>query len=286
MKNKSIIDMIKRLRKPINERSQVDIPRDLFKKCESCNEVVATDELVENVYVCPKCNHHFPIDPKSRLDLLLDTYKTIRGKFKFRNPIDFKNYEEVHKKTQEKTGVEEAIQSVHGKIADVELVVLVMDNRFFMGSMGSYLGEEITRAFEYGIKKNLPVLIYSTSGGARMQEGIFSLMQMGKTALAVKRFSETRNLYISCMTHPTTGGVSASFASLGDINIGEPNSLIGFAGPRVIKETIKGELPEGFQSAEFLMERGFLDDIIDRRHMRDFVYKILKLHGYGSGKID
>lgn len=286
MKTISIIDRIKKLRRPKAKEDKADIPKDLLKKCDKCQEVILTDILLENIYTCSSCNHHFPLRPEIRLDLLLDKYRKIEDRFKFENPIDFEGYEEKHRETQDKTGAEEAIVLVRGEIKDVELVVAVMDNRFMMGSMGSYLGEQITKAFEYAGRRKLPLLIYSTSGGARMQEGIFSLMQMAKTAQAARQFGETGNLYISCMTHPTTGGVSASFASLGDINIAEPHALIGFAGPRVIKETIQGDLPEGFQSSEFLEEKGFLDSIIDRKDMRDYIYRVLKLHGYGSGKID
>ena len=286
MKNKSIIDRIKNLRKPKVQKAKPDIPKDLVKKCNSCEELVLTNNLLENIYTCPNCNHHFPISPNMRLDLLLDEYRVINDKFRFENPINFKGYKEKHIETQKKTEADEAILVVRGKIRKIELVVAVMDNRFMMGSMGSYLGEQITKAFEYAGRRKLPILIFSTSGGARMQEGIFSLMQMAKTSMAVNNFHETNNLYISCMTHPTTGGVSASFASLGDINIAEPEALIGFAGPRVIKETIQGDLPEGFQSSEFLLKNGFLDSIVDRKNIRDYIYKILKLHEYGSGKID
>lgn len=286
MKNRSIIDRIRKLRRPKIEKDKSDIPKDLIKKCNNCEEVILTDLLLEKIYTCPDCNHHLAISPRMRLDLLLDSYRIINDRFKFEDPIDFEGYREKHEENQELTEEDEAILVVRGEIKDVELVVVVMDNRFMMGSMGSYLGEQITMAFEYAGRRKLPILIYSTSGGARMQEGIFSLMQMAKTSLAVENFSETRNLYISCMTHPTTGGVSASFASLGDINIAEPKALIGFAGPRVIKETIQGDLPEGFQSSEFLQEKGFLDAIVDRKDQRDYIYKILKLHDYGSGKID
>ena len=152
--------------------------------------------------------------------------------------------------------------------------------------MGCYVGEEVTRAFEYAGDKNLPIVVFSTSGGARMQEGVFSLMQMAKTSMAVKKFSETGNLYVSYMTHPTTGGVTASFAFLGDIILAEPGALIGFAGPRVIRETIKGKLPKGFQRSEFLLEKGFLDEVVDRKYMKNYIYKILKLHGYRSRDYD
>lgn len=286
MREKSLIGIIKKLKKSGKRESKSDMPKDLFMKCPNCKEFISTEKLEENIYTCPKCNHHFPISPNLRLLYLLDDYEDIGSKYRFKNPIDFPSYKEIIKKYSENLDIEEAVKVVLGNILDVNLVVVVMDNRFLMGSMGTYVGEEITKAFEYALNKNLPIVVFSTSGGARMQEGIFSLMQMAKTSAIVKKFHESRNLFISCMTHPTTGGVTASFASLGDINIAEPKALIGFAGPRVIRETIKGELPEGFQSSEFLMETGFLDDIIHRKNLRDYIYRISKIHNYGVVKID
>lgn len=281
-KEKSIITFIRDLRKKDKIDKDIQVNEDLFEKCPKCYALVAKDRLIKNLWVCPECNYHFKMSAKNRIECLLEDYKIINKPFKFSNPLDFPGYEEKHKEYQKNTGIEEGILTGEGLLKGIKTLVVVMDNSFLMGSMGSYIGEEITRAFEYAKREALPIIIFSTSGGARMQEGIFSLMQMAKTSLAVEQYGESKNLFISYMTNPTTGGVTASFASLGDIIIAEPEALIGFAGPRVIKETIKGELPEGFQSAEFLLDNGFLDDIIDRKNMEDFLYRCLKLHGYGG----
>lgn len=281
-KKGSIITFIRNLRKKDKDTNKLEVNEDLFEKCPKCYGLVARDILIENLWICPQCNYHFKMNAKNRVNALLEDYRIINKPFKFSNPLDFPGYEEKHKEYERNTGMQEGILTAEGLLNGIKTLVVVMDNSFLMGSMGSYIGDEITKAFEYGKEKSLPIIIFSTSGGARMQEGIFSLMQMAKTSLAVKQYGESKNLFISYMTNPTTGGVTASFASLGDIIIAEPEALIGFAGPRVIKETIKGELPEGFQSAEFLLENGFLDDIIDRKNMKDFLYRCLKLHGYGG----
>lgn len=281
MKSKviSIIQNIRRLKKGFNKKES---PDNLFKSCPKCKELLEVEKLSANSNTCSKCNYHFEIDVYERLALILDEYKIINDKYKFKNPINFKDYEKKYKDVKKKTDKEEAVVIAKGKIKDINIVVGVLDNSFFMGSMGTYLGEQITKAFEYASLNNYPILIFSTSGGARMQEGIYSLMQMAKTSMAVKKFHESKNLYISCMLDKTTGGVTASFASLGDINIAEPSGLIGFAGPRVIKQTINQELEEGFQSAEYLLENGFLDDVVDRKYLKTYIEKLLRLHGYGS----
>lgn len=279
-KEGSMISIIKKLREFRKDVKNKDKPDMMFTKCDGCENIISETKVKEGYYTCPECNHHFNISSKDRMDILLDNYKIINGPFRFTNPIDFPGYKDTYKRNKKKSGLKEGILTVEGYLNELKLVVIALDNRFLMGSMGSYVGEEITTAFEYAGKENLPILVFSTSGGARMQEGIFSLMQMAKTSIAVGRYGETKNLYISCMTNPTTGGVTASFASLGDIIVAEPGSLIGFAGARVIKETIKEELPEGFQRAEFLKEKGFLDDIIHRKEMKEYVYSLLKLHGY------
>ena len=281
-KDGSIISFMKKLRGFRKKGGPENTKETVFARCTSCGDLVSKSKVVERAYTCPLCDHHFNISAKDRMDHLLDKYKVINKTFRFSNPIDFPGYQAKYKENREKSGLKEAVLAVEGVLNGIKLVVVALDNRFMMGSMGSYVGEEITRAFEYAGKKNLPILVYSTSGGARMQEGIFSLMQMAKTSLAVDRYGDTKNLYISCMTNPTTGGVTASFGSLGDIILAEPKALIGFAGARVIKETIKGELPEGFQRAEFLKEKGFLDEIVPRSDMKDFVFRLLKLHGYRS----
>ena len=281
-KKGSIISIIKKLREFRKDVKKKDNLDKVFERCDGCRKLISKSKMEENFFTCPECNYHFNIPSKDRMDMLLDKYKIINGAFRFSNPIDFPEYRAKYKEHRKKSGLKEGILTVEGYLKGIKLVVVALDNRFLMGSMGSYIGEEISKAFEYAGKKNLPILIFSTSGGARMQEGIFSLMQMAKTSIAVDRYGETKNLYISCMTNPTTGGVTASFASLGDIILAEPGSLIGFAGPRVIKETIKGELPEGFQRAEFLKEKGFLDDIVHRKEMKEYIYSLLKLHNYRS----
>lgn len=282
----SIISAIKSLRKVKINFNVKDAPQGVFEKCLDCGELISKIKIKENSYTCPQCDYHFNIGSLDRINMILDSYKNISGHFRFSNPIDFPDYRKKYRENKKKSNLKEGILTVVGDLEDTQLVVVSLDNRFFMGSMGSYIGEEVARAFEYAERRNLPILIFSTSGGARMQEGIFSLMQMAKTSIAVEKYHKSGNLYISCMTNPTTGGVTASFASLGDINIAEPKSLIGFAGARVIKETIKGELPEGFQRAEFLKEKGFLDNIVHRKDMKSYIYKILKLHGYRSCKDD
>lgn len=279
-KEASLITFIKKLREFRKEVKNIDNADKVFEKCEDCGNIVSEKKIRESSFTCPDCNYHFNISAKNRMDMLLDRYKVINRTFRFSNPIDFPGYKEVYKKNKRSTGIKEGILTVEGYLKDIKLIAISLDNRFLMGSMGSYIGEEITRAFEHAGKNNLPIVIFSTSGGARMQEGIFSLMQMAKTSIAVGRYGETKNLYVSCMTNPTTGGVTASFASLGDINLAEPGALIGFAGPRVIKETIQEELPEGFQRAEFLKDKGFLDDIVHRNEMKEYLYTLLKLHGY------
>lgn len=278
--SKEIISKIKKMRNKNSYSYNKDFPDGLFEKCTSCNEVILGDELVRHSFTCPNCGFHFKITPEDRIKLLLDKYKVINTEFVFNNPINYPDYEEKHLQYSKNTGAKEALMTVTGFLKGIKVVLVVMDNRFFMGSMSAYVGEEITKAFEYAGKRKLPIIIFSTSGGARMQEGIFSLMQMAKTSMAVKKYAEGNNLYISCFTHPTTGGVSASFASLGDIIIAEPEALIGFAGPRVIKDTIGTSLPEGFQRSELLLENGFLDDIIHRNFMKDYLYDVLKLHNY------
>lgn len=281
-KKRSIITFIRNLRRKDKSTNKLEVREDLFEKCTKCYGLVAKDSLIKNLWICPECNYHFKMSAKDRIEILLKDYKIINKPFKFSNPLDFPGYEEKHKEYQKNSGMKEGILTGEGLLKDIKVLVVVMDNSFLMGSMGSYIGEEITRAFEYAKRESLPIIIFSTSGGARMQEGIFSLMQMAKTSLAVNQYGESKNLFISYITNPTTGGVTASFASLGDIIIAEPEALIGFAGPRVIRETMKGELPEGFQSSEFLLDNGFLDDIVDRKNMKDFLYRCVKLHGYGG----
>ena len=254
--------------------------KDKTYKCKNCGEKFKESKSREMLYICPNCGRHFTISARYRINTIMDSKSFIeicRG-LKGDNLIDFPDYDEKIQSNKEKTGMREAVIAGTGTIHGHKTVICVMDSRFMMGSMGAVVGEKITRACEYATKKRLPLIIFSASGGARMQEGIFSLFQMAKTAAAIKKHSEEGLLYISVLTNPTTGGVTASFASLGDIILAEPDALIGFAGPRVIKETIGEELPEGFQKAEYLLEHGFIDACVERGKMRDTLGRILKIH--------
>jgi acetyl-CoA carboxylase carboxyl transferase subunit beta len=257
-----------------------DIPKGLWTKCPISGEIVFNKELEANQMVVPKSGYHFPIGARQRLDALLDP-----GSFDEKDegvcsadPLEFvdsKPYPDRIKKYQNDSGLPEAVISGDGRIHDIPVSVAVMDFRFCGGAMGSAAGEKITRAIERALANKTPCLVFSASGGARMQEGIFSLMQMAKTSAALGRLSEAKLPFISILTHPTMGGVTASFAVLGDVNIAEPGALIGFAGARVIKETTKQTLPPGFQTAEFLMQKGLLDQIVSRLEMRDRLRDIL-----------
>lgn len=260
--------------------SKKDIPEGIYVQCSNCQETILKENLEKNLYVCPHCHEHLKISAYQRIQMLVDygTFKELNAHMKNSNPLNFPNYDKKIKDMQEKTGLDEAVVTGVAKIDKMPFVLVVMDNRFIMGSMGHIVGEKITRAVEYATKKKLPLVIFSTSGGARMQEGIISLMQMAKTSQAIARHHEAGLLYISYITHPTTGGVTASFASLGDIILAEPNALIGFAGPRVIEQTIKQKLPEGFQRAEFMLKQGFIDCIVERKDMRTTLSKLIKMH--------
>ncbi len=220
--------------------------------------------------MCPRCGYHAPVGAYYRLSMILDpgSFQELDEKLEPANPLDFPGYPEKLEQMQEDTGLRDAAVSCVGEIQRHKAVLAVLDSRFIMASMGTAVGEKVTRAAEYAMRHKLPLIIFAASGGARMQEGIFSLMQMAKTAAAIERFQSKGGLYISCLTHPTTGGVTASFASLGDIMLSEPGALIGFAGPRVIEQTIGEKLPEGFQRAEYLLDHGFLDQIVPRNEWR------------------
>ena len=255
------------------------------KACPECGEESTAAEWSRNRQVCPRCVYHSPIGAYYRLFNILDpgSFQELDEKLMPADPLEFPGYPDKLEKLEEETGLMDAAVSAVGKIQDRRAVFAVLDSRFIMASMGTAVGEKITRAAEYAMRHKLPLIIFAASGGARMQEGIFSLMQMAKTAAAIERFQEKGGLYISCLTHPTTGGVTASFASLGDIMLAEPGALIGFAGPRVIEQTIGEKLPEGFQSAEYLLEHGFLDAIVPRDQLRPTLIRLLALHGYGKG---
>ncbi len=253
---------------------------DSFVTCPKCKQDFNKQEIKDNLNVCVACGHHFVISADKRMKNLVDkgSFKPLKCKVEFTNPLDYPDYEDKILSLQEKTGLEEAVLAGTAKIDGYDVVVAVMSSKFLMGSMGIAVGEKITNAVEYADKKKLPLIIFTASGGARMQEGIMSLMQMAKTSAAVEKFNNNGGLYISVLTHPTTGGVTASFATLGDITLAEPEALIGFAGPRVIEQTIGQKLPDGFQRSEFLQEHGFVDQIVPRDKMRETISHILRLH--------
>ncbi|MBQ5319658.1 MAG: acetyl-CoA carboxylase carboxyltransferase subunit beta [Oscillospiraceae bacterium] len=264
--------------------SAVKVPDNMLFKCPRCLNVIMTDELEKNLKVCPECGYHSRLTATERINLIIDkeSFKEFDTDMLSANPIDFPDYEAKQQKLRDATGLKDAIITGECTIRGERCVIGVMDSRYMMASMGSVVGEKITRAFEYATDNKLPVIMFTASGGARMQEGIVSLMQMAKTSGAVARHSDAGLLYITVMTDPTTGGVTASFASLGDIIIAEPKVLIGFAGRRVIEGTIKQRLPDDFQSAEFMLEHGFADMIVERKTMRRTIAHILKLHKGGK----
>lgn len=248
----------------------------VFTKCPECNNVIWKKELETTLDVCPKCAHHFKINAPRRLKLLLDNgqYQEFDAHLKSSDPLHFvdrKNYQERLEKAMESTGNKEAVVNAEGAIKGHQVVCSAMEYSFIGGSMGSVVGEKITRAIEKSLEKQKPLIVVSASGGARMMEGVLSLMQMAKISTALARLHDERIPYISLLTDPTTGGVTASFAMLGDLNIAEPKALIGFAGPRVIEQTIRQKLPDGFQRSEFLLEHGMLDAVLPRQDLRDFI---------------
>ena len=258
-----------------------DIPEDLWTRCEDCNELIYNKKLSENMQVCPKCNFHFTLDARERVKMLLDegSFKEMDENMESLDPLTFsgpKTYKEKYEKDQELTKLKEAVITGEGKINGSVVVLGVTDSRFIMGSMGSVVGEKLTRAIEYATKMHYPVIIVSGSGGgARMYEGMYSLMQMAKTSAALARHDRAKCLFISVLTNPTMAGIMASFASLGDIIMAEPKALIGFTGPRVIEQTIRQKLPHGFQRSEFLLNHGLIDMIVHRKNLKDTLYKLL-----------
>lgn len=258
-----------------------EIPDYVFKNCEHCGESIPYMELQRTYYVCPRCGCHLKISARERIRQLIDegTFRECDALVESKNEDRFIGYEEKLEKAKQATGMHEAVICGHGQIKGYPLALAVMDSRFMMGSMGHVVGDKITRLIELADRHHLPLLICCTSGGARMQEGIVSLMQMAKTAAALKRFSDHGGFYISLLTHPTTGGVSASFAMLGDVILAEPDALVGFAGRRVIEKTVNEVLPPQFQHAEFVMEKGFIDRIVERKDLRRTVADLILLHG-------
>lgn len=264
--------------------TDTEVPEGIMAKCPKCQKIMYTKELQENLNVCFNCDHHMAMNAYDRIDALMDkgTFKELDKHVEPVNPLNFPNYEEKIEKDRAKTEIDEAVVTGWGTINGYKTGIAVMDSRFRMGSMGTVVGEKITRAIEYATQQQMPFIIFTASGGARMQEGILSLMQMAKVSVALNRHRETGLLYIAFMTHPTTGGVSASFASVGDINLAEPESLIGFAGRRIIEQTINEKLPDDFQTAEFLLDHGQLDKVVHRKEMKEVLTTILKLHQRGE----
>lgn len=281
-----IVDKIKK-RETKNmkaKKSTIDIPIGKWIKCEACKEILYRESVRENLNICPNCGHYFRMHVGKRLELMIDegTYQRFDWKLETTNPLGLEDYPKKLNLLREKTGLEEAVACGTGKIHGEKVVVCIMDSGFLMGSMGAVVGEKITRSIEEAIKRKLPLVLFSVSGGARMQEGIISLMQMAKTTAALTQLDEAGLLYISILTDPTYGGVTASFASLGDIILAEPGAMIGFAGQRVIEQTIGEKLPDGFQTAEFLLEHGFIDKIVERKDLKDTIAKLVKMHKGGK----
>lgn len=276
-----IVDKIKKREvKNIRPVNPVDIQPEKWVKCDKCKEIVYKDGLDENYDICPNCGYHFRMQAKKRIAQIIDegTFKEFELNIDTVNPLNIKEYTKKLETLREKTGLDECVKCGTGEINGEKVVICVMDSTFFMGSMGTVVGEKITYSIEKAIKLKLPLIIFSVSGGARMQEGIMSLMQMAKTSAAIAKLDSMGGLYISVLTDPTYGGVTASFASLGDIILAEPGAMIGFAGPRVIQQTINQELPEGFQTAEFLLEHGFIDLVVERKDMKNMLYRLLLMH--------
>lgn len=266
-----------------SQKAKQEIPEGIMQKCPSCGTITTSKELEKSLKVCKSCNYHYHLSAFERIEMLVD-----KGRFfEFDanlcsvDPLSFPNYPEKLKGDMEKTKLNEAIVTGEATIGGFPTILGVMDSRFRMGSMGSVVGEKIARAIEQAITKRYPFILFSASGGARMQEGVLSLMQMAKTSVALEKLNKEGILFISVMTHPTTGGVAASFSSLGDINLAEPGALIGFAGRRVVEQTVKQKLPDDFQTAEFLFKHGQLDRIVPRDQLRKTIIQILDLHVHG-----
>ncbi|WJQ06502.1 acetyl-CoA carboxylase, carboxyltransferase subunit beta [Geobacillus stearothermophilus] len=267
-----------------SEQVRHEVPEGVMTKCPQCKKIMYTKELVKNLRVCLSCGYHHPMPARERIESVLDdgSFREYDADMISVNPLGFPGYIEKLEEDRRKSGLNEAVVTGEGTLDGHPLVIAVMDSSFRMGSMGSVVGEKITRAVEQAHDKGVPFLIFTASGGARMQEGVLSLMQMAKTSAALKRFSNDGGLFISVMTHPTTGGVSASFASLGDYNFAEPGALIGFAGRRVIEQTVREELPNDFQTAEFLLKHGQLDAVIHRHKLKETLAVVLDLHQKGG----
>jgi acetyl-CoA carboxylase carboxyl transferase subunit beta len=265
----------------VKAEKKVKIPEGLWVKCDSCKEIIYKKEIEKNLQVCPKCNYHFRISASERINLIADegSFTEMDAELSTTDPLDFKDtlpYKDRLEENKKKTRLKEAAIYGNATINQRQVVLAIMDFSFMGGSMGSVVGEKISRAAERALDEKIPLVVVSSSGGARMQEGMFSLMQMAKVSAAISKLKEAAVLYIAVLADPTFGGVTASFAMLGDIIIAEPKSLIGFAGPRVIEQTIKQQLPENFQRAEFLLEHGMIDVVVERRELKNTIYKLIE----------
>ncbi|WP_085523116.1 acetyl-CoA carboxylase, carboxyltransferase subunit beta [Tuberibacillus sp. Marseille-P3662] len=267
-----------------SEQLKQEVPEGIMQKCPECKKIMYAKELKKHLYVCQSCGYHYQMTAPDRIESLIDegTFEEFDEGMVSDNPLHFPGYEEKLEKDRQKTSLNEAVVTGQGKLNGLDFVIAVMDSRFRMGSMGSVIGEKITRAIETAKQRQLPMVIFVASGGARMQEGVLSLMQMAKTSTELKDFSDQGGLFITVMTHPTTGGVTASFASLGDYNFSEPGALIGFAGRRIIEQTIREDLPEDFQTAEFLLKHGQLDSVLHRSKLRETLTLVLSAHAEGG----
>jgi acetyl-CoA carboxylase carboxyl transferase subunit beta len=275
------MDWFKRKKETLQAVDRKEMPDGLWVKCDECGEIIYKRELDKKLYVCPKCDYHFRIGSNDYLKILIDknTFKEFNEHLSSTDPLKFKDskkYSDRYKLATQKTGLNEAVSTGKGKIEGIPVIIAIMDFSFLGGSMGSVVGEKVSRAADIALKEKNPFIIISASGGARMHEGVLSLMQMAKTSAKLALLAEAKIPYISILTHPTTGGTTASYAMLGDVHIAEPRALIGFAGPRVIKQTIGQDLPEGFQRSEFLLEHGFIDVIIHRHELKNRVASMLR----------
>ncbi|WP_280769901.1 acetyl-CoA carboxylase, carboxyltransferase subunit beta [Salipaludibacillus daqingensis] len=263
-----------------SEQAKQEVPEGLMTKCPSCKSIMYIKELRKNKMVCDQCQYHHRLTSPERIEQTLDvgSFQEFDADMIAKDPLNFPDYKEKSASDRKKTGLNEAVITGRGTIGGMGVIIGVMDPRFRMGSMGSVVGEKMCRAIQHAVEEEKPFIMFAASGGARMQEGVFSLMQMAKTSTALNRLHEAGLLFISIMTHPTTGGVSASFASLGDINLAEPKALIGFAGRRIIEQTIRQKLPDNFQTSEFLLEHGQLDQVVHRKELKQTLEKILAIH--------
>ena len=275
----------KRIKKGVTTETnqKKEIPEGLWYKCPKCKTIITSEDHHNQLYVCDNCNHHHRINAKEYFEILFDKNKftELNENMTSKDPLEFedrKKYTERLKEIQEKTGLKDAVTTAYGKVNKQDAVIACFNFNFIGGSMGSVVGEKIARAIDYAKETKTPLIIISKSGGARMMEASFSLMQLAKTSAKLAQLSEEKVPYFSVLTDPTTGGITASFAMLGDLNIGEPNALIGFAGPRVVKETIGKDLPEGFQTAEFVKEHGFLDMIVSRKNMKEKISQLIRMY--------